>query len=67
MTSLFERKYRIKKIDKSNFSIFFVTKDDRNVTFCSDCVFNQRTREKYKKTNKLYDRPTYAQVVKRSK
>jgi len=39
-----------------------VTKDNINVTFCNDCVFNQKTE----KTNQLYDRPTYAQVATRS-
>ena len=43
-----------------------VTKDNLNVTFCNDCVFNQKTEEKYEKTNQLYDRPTYVQVATRS-
>ena len=43
-----------------------VTKDNLNVTFCSDCVFNQKTEEKYDKTNQSYDRPTYVQVATRS-
>ena len=43
-----------------------VTKDNLNVTFCNDCVFNHKTEEKYEKTNQLYDRPTYVQVATRS-
>jgi len=38
-------------------------KDDSNVTFCNDCVFNERTREKYEKTNILNDRPSYPEVA----
>ena len=40
-----------------------VAKDDSNVTFCNDCVFNERTGEKYEKTNILNDRPSYAEVA----